>query len=178
MHLWTSHCTSVQSRQRKRRGSSSGRRSGLSRRGRSHAAARQVAVAGGGDCTRRHLAPARRRPTGARATLQRVALGHPARERSRVIGRADPARPPRTLPPTLGKLDPLPLPTTREASCRPLPLALNSVGAWRTLDTSSVARCFPFSATRPRHALPARSTAIDLRASAPVVYDPWDGTAT
>ena len=75
---------------------------------------------------------------------------------------------------TLGKLDPLPF-RQREGKLSTMPLALNSVGAWRTLDTSSVARCFPFSPPD----LDTRSGAlygIDLRASAPVVYDPWDGT--
>ena len=75
---------------------------------------------------------------------------------------------------TLGKLDPLPF-RQREGKLSTMPLALNSVGAWRTLDTSSVARCFPFSPPD----LDTRSGTlygIDLRASAPVVYDPWDGT--
>ena len=75
---------------------------------------------------------------------------------------------------TLGKLDPLPF-RQREGKLSTMPLALNSVGAWRTLDTSSVARCFSFSPPD----LDTRSGAlygIDLRASAPVVYDPWDGT--
>ena len=75
---------------------------------------------------------------------------------------------------TLGKLDPLPF-RQREGKLSSLPLALNAVATWRTLDTSSVARCFPFSPPD----LDTRSGAlygIDLRACAPVVYDPWDGT--
>ena len=75
---------------------------------------------------------------------------------------------------TLGKLDPLPF-RQREGKLSTLPLALNSVATWRTLDTSSVARCFPFSPPD----LDTRSGAlygIDLRACAPIVYDPWDGT--
>ena len=75
---------------------------------------------------------------------------------------------------TLGKLDPLPF-RQREGKLSTLPLALNSVATWRTLDTSSVARCFPFSPPD----LDTRSGAlygIDLRACAPIVYDPWDGS--
>ena len=56
-----------------------------------------------------------------------------------------------------------------------LPLALNAVAEWRTLDTSSIARLFPFSPPD----LDTRSGTlygIDMRACAPVVYDPWDGT--
>lgn len=75
---------------------------------------------------------------------------------------------------SLGKLDPLPF-RQREGKLSTMPLALNAVAAWRTLDTSSVARCFPFSPPD----LDTRSGAlmgIDLRARAPIVYDPWDGT--
>ena len=46
---------------------------------------------------------------------------------------------------------------------------------WRTLDTSSLARLFPFSPPD----LDTRSGTlygIDMRACSPVVYDPWDGT--
>ena len=46
---------------------------------------------------------------------------------------------------------------------------------WRTLDTSSLARLFPFSPPD----LDTRSGTlygIDLRACAPIVYDPFDGT--
>ena len=74
----------------------------------------------------------------------------------------------------LGELDPLPF-RQREGMLSTQPLALNAVAAWRTLDTSSVARCFPFSPPD----LDTRSGAlygIDMRACAPVVYDPWDGT--
>ena len=75
---------------------------------------------------------------------------------------------------TLGRLDPLPgrqldgLRATR-------PLALNPVAGWRTLDTSSLARLFPFA---PPDLDTRRGTlyGIDLRAGAPVVYDPFDGT--
>ena len=46
---------------------------------------------------------------------------------------------------------------------------------WRSLDTSSIARLFPFSPPD----LDTRSGTlygIDMRACSPVVYDPWDGT--
>ena len=45
---------------------------------------------------------------------------------------------------TLGKLDPLAF-RQREGLLSTLPLALNAVAEWRTLDTSSIARLFPFS---------------------------------
>ncbi len=75
---------------------------------------------------------------------------------------------------SLGKLDPLPF-RQREGLLSTQPLALNAVAAWRTLDTSSVARCFPFSPPD----LDTRAGTlygIDMRACAPIVYDPWDGT--
>ena len=75
---------------------------------------------------------------------------------------------------TLGKLDPLAF-RQREGILSTLPLGLNAVAVWRTLDTSSLARLFPFSPPD----LDTRSGTlygIDLRACAPVVYDPWDGT--
>ncbi len=75
---------------------------------------------------------------------------------------------------TLGKLDPLAF-RQREGVLSTLPLALNAVAEWRTLDTSSLARLFPFSPPD----LDTRSGTlygIDMRACAPVVYDPWDGT--
>ena len=75
---------------------------------------------------------------------------------------------------TLGKLDLLAF-RQREGLLSTLPLALNAVAEWRTLDTSSVARLFPFSPPD----LDTRSGTlygIDLRASSPVVYDPFDGT--
>ena len=74
----------------------------------------------------------------------------------------------------LGQLDPLPF-RQREGLLSTQPLSLNAVAAWRTLDTSSVARCFPFSPPD----LDTRSGAlygIDMRACAPIVYDPWDGS--
>ena len=75
---------------------------------------------------------------------------------------------------TLGKLDPLAF-RQREGILSTLPLALNAVAEWRTLDTSSIARLFPFS---PPDMDTRRGTlyGIDMRACAPVVYDPWDGT--
>ena len=75
---------------------------------------------------------------------------------------------------TLGKLDELAF-RQREGLLSTLPLALNAVATWRTLDTSSLARLFPFS---PPDLDTRRGTlyGIDLRACAPVVYDPWDGT--
>ena len=75
---------------------------------------------------------------------------------------------------TLGKLDNLSF-RQREGFLSGLPLALNAIGTWRTLDTSSLARLFPFSPPD----LDTRSGTlygIDMRACAPVVYDPWDGT--
>ena len=75
---------------------------------------------------------------------------------------------------TLGKLDDLAF-RQREGMLSTLPLALNAVAEWRTLDTSSIARLFPFSPPD----LDTRSGTlygIDMRACSPVVYDPWDGT--
>ena len=75
---------------------------------------------------------------------------------------------------TLGKLDNLAF-RQREGFLSTLPLALNAVAEWRTLDTSSLARLFPFSPPD----LDTRSGTlygIDMRACSPVVYDPWDGT--
>ncbi len=75
---------------------------------------------------------------------------------------------------TLGKLDPLAF-RQREGILSTLPLALNAVAEWRTLDTSSIARLFPFS---PPDLDTRRGTlyGIDMRACSPIVYDPWDGT--
>ena len=75
---------------------------------------------------------------------------------------------------TLGKLDPLAF-RQREGILSTLPLALNAVAVWRTLDTSSLARLFPFS---PPDLDTRRGTlyGIDMRACSPVIYDPWDGT--
>ena len=75
---------------------------------------------------------------------------------------------------TLGKLDNLSF-RQREGLLSTLPLALNAVAEWRSLDTSSIARLFPFSPPD----LDTRSGTlygIDMRACSPVVYDPWDGT--
>ncbi len=75
---------------------------------------------------------------------------------------------------TLGKLDPLAF-RQREGLLSTLPLNLNAVAAWRTLDTSSIALLYPFSPPD----LDTRSgtlAGIDLRACAPVVYDAFDGT--
>ena len=75
---------------------------------------------------------------------------------------------------TLGKLDALPF-RQREGLLSTLPLNINSVALWRTLDTSSLARLFPFSPPD----MDTRSGTLyglDLRARAPIVYDPWDGT--
>ncbi len=75
---------------------------------------------------------------------------------------------------TLGKLDDLAF-RQREGILSTLPLGLNAVAVWRTLDTSSLARLFPFS---PPELDTRRGTlyGIDMRACSPVVYDPWDGT--
>ena len=75
---------------------------------------------------------------------------------------------------TLGRLDALPF-RQREGVLATMPIALNAVNAWRTLDTSSLAQLFPFSPPD----LDTRSGTlygIDLRSSSPVVYDPFDGT--
>ena len=75
---------------------------------------------------------------------------------------------------TLGKLDNLAF-RQRDGLLSTLPLALNAVAEWRTLDTSSLARLFPFSPPD----LDTRSGTlygIDMRACSPVVYDPWDGS--
>ena len=75
---------------------------------------------------------------------------------------------------TLGKLDNLAF-RQREGLLSTLPLALNAIAEWRTLDTSSLARLFPFSPPD----MDTRSGTlygIDMRACSPVVYDPWDGT--
>ena len=75
---------------------------------------------------------------------------------------------------TLGKLDALPF-RQREGLLSTLPLNLNAVALWRTLDTSSLARLFPFSPPD----MDTRSGTLyglDLRARSPIVYDPWDGT--
>ena len=74
----------------------------------------------------------------------------------------------------LGKLDNLTF-RQRVGLLSTLPLALNAVAVWRTLDTSSIARLFPFS---PPDMDTRRGTlyGIDMRACSPVVYDPWDGT--
>ena len=75
---------------------------------------------------------------------------------------------------TLGKLDALAF-RQREGLLSTLPLGLNAVAVWRTLDTSSLARLFPFS---PPDLDTRNGTlyGIDLRACAPIVYDPFDGT--
>ncbi len=75
---------------------------------------------------------------------------------------------------TLGKLDALPF-RQREGLLSTLPISLNAVALWRTLDTSSLARLFPFSPPD----MDTRSGTLyglDLRARSPIVYDPWDGT--
>ena len=75
---------------------------------------------------------------------------------------------------TLGKLDNMAF-RQKEGLLSTLPLALNAVAEWRSLDTSSIARLFPFSPPD----LDTRSGTlygIDMRACSPVVYDPWDGT--
>ncbi len=75
---------------------------------------------------------------------------------------------------TLGKLDNLGF-RQREGLLSTLPLGLNAVAEWRSLDTSSLARLFPFS---PPDLDTRRGSlyGIDMRACSPVVYDPWDGT--
>ena len=75
---------------------------------------------------------------------------------------------------TLGKLDTLPY-RQREGFLSALPIGLNAIGTWRTLDTSSLARLFPFSPPD----LDTRSGTLyglDLRSSSPIVYDQFDGT--
>ena len=75
---------------------------------------------------------------------------------------------------TLGKLDALAF-RQREGLLSTLPLALNAVAEWRTLDTSSIARLFPFSPPDLDTRI-GTLYGIDMRACSPVVYDPWDGT--
>ena len=92
---------------------------------------------------------------------------------SPVIAGADPAGAAHFAA-TLGKLDLLTC-RQRDGLRATLPLARNAVAGWRTLDTSSLARLFPFAPPD----LDTRSGTlygIDLRACAPVVYDPFDGT--
>ncbi len=75
---------------------------------------------------------------------------------------------------TLGKLDNLAF-RQRDGLLSGLPLGLNAIAVWRTLDTSSLAGLFPFSPPD----LDTRSGTlygIDMRACSPIVYDPWDGT--
>ena len=60
-------------------------------------------------------------------------------------------------------------------SSQPCPSTSTPVALWRTLDTSSLARLFPFSPPD----MDTRSGTLyglDLRARSPIVYDPWDGT--
>lgn len=73
---------------------------------------------------------------------------------------------------SLGKIDRLAF-RQREGLASTLPLALNPLNAWRTLDTSSIARLFPFS---PPDLDTRRGTlyGIDMRAGSPVIYDPFD----
>ena len=75
---------------------------------------------------------------------------------------------------TLGRLDTLAF-RQREGFLSTVPLGLNALATWRTLDTSSLARLFPFSPPD----LDTRSGTLyglDLRARSPIVYDPFDGT--
>ena len=51
---------------------------------------------------------------------------------------------------TLGKLDPLAF-RQREGLLSTLPLGLNAVAVWRTLDTSSLAQAVPLLAAGPGH---------------------------
>ena len=75
---------------------------------------------------------------------------------------------------TLGKLDALSF-RQREGIVSGLPLGLNMVGAWRTLDTSSVARLFPFSPpdmdTPQRDAVRDRPSGVLARRLRPVRRD-------
>ena len=76
---------------------------------------------------------------------------------------------------TLGKLDNLAFRQRGGAAFDPAPGPERRGRVWRTLDTSSLARLFPFSPPD----LDTRSGTlygIDLRACAPIVYDPFDGT--
>jgi len=75
---------------------------------------------------------------------------------------------------SLGKIDRLPF-RQKEGLSSTLPMAMNAVNAWRTLDTSSLARLFPFS---PPDLDTRRGTlyGIDTRAGSPVIYDPFDAS--
>jgi hypothetical protein len=61
----------------------------------------------------------------------------------------------------------------REGHLSTMPLALNLVASWRTLDTSTLARLFPFS---PPDLDTRKGTlfGLDLRSGSPVAFDPFD----
>ena len=73
---------------------------------------------------------------------------------------------------SLGKIDRLTF-RQREGILSTLPMGLNAIASWRTLDTSSLARLFPFS---PPDLDTRKGTlyGIDMRSGSPVVYDPFD----
>ena len=131
-------------------------------------------VAGGGDRPGGHHPSPRRGPARARAALPRLPVRDPSCQGRGVAEGDDPAGegPLRRHP---GQARQPCLPPEGKVSWSTLPLALNAVAEWRTLDTSSIARLFPFSPPD----LDTRSGTlygIDMRACSPVVYDPWDGT--
>ena len=130
-------------------------------------------VARGGDRPGGRDPAARRGAAGPRAPLPLIPVHHPARRDEKSLKEMT-QRAKGHFAATLGKLDNLAF-RQREALLSTLPLALNAVAVWRTLDTSSLARLFPFSPPD----LDTRSGTlygIDMRACAPVVYDPFDGT--
>ena len=131
-------------------------------------------VAGGGDRPGGRIAAQGRGAAGQGKALPRLPVRHVAR---RFAGHPEGPDPegPRPLRRHPGQVGQPGLPAKREGLLSTLPLALNAVAVWRTLDTSSLARLFPFSPPD----LDTRSGTlygIDLRACAPVVYDPFDGT--
>ena len=75
---------------------------------------------------------------------------------------------------TLGRIDRLSY-RQQEGMLATMPLGTNPLSSWRTLDTSSLVQLFPFS---PPDLDTRRGTfyGIDLRASAPIIIDPFDGT--
>ena len=75
---------------------------------------------------------------------------------------------------SLGRTDPLAM-RQRNGTLAAMPLCINFLGVWRTLDTITLATMFPFS---PPDLDTRRGTlfGIDLRACSPVTFDPYDGT--
>ena len=128
----------------------------------------------GGDRVGRCEPVARRGSAGPGEAVPRFPFRHPPRRRCQDTLKDLTQKARAHFAATLGKLDNLAF-RQRDGLLSTLPLGLNAVAVWRTLDTSSLARLFPFSPPD----LDTRSGTlygIDLRACAPIVYDPFDGT--